>query len=50
MRAVHVAETNAIARAEAKQPLLVSRSLGGDGIAKPRSASRGTATVRPTVS
>jgi hypothetical protein len=34
MRLVHVAESKAIARAEAEQALLVLRSLGRDGIAK----------------
>jgi alkanesulfonate monooxygenase SsuD/methylene tetrahydromethanopterin reductase-like flavin-dependent oxidoreductase (luciferase family) len=41
MRAVHVAETDEIARAEAEQALLVSRSLGRDGIARTRIGFKG---------
>src|ERR671922_434537 len=41
MRAVHVAETDEIARAEAEQPLLESRRLGRGGIARTRIGFRG---------
>jgi alkanesulfonate monooxygenase SsuD/methylene tetrahydromethanopterin reductase-like flavin-dependent oxidoreductase (luciferase family) len=41
MRAVHVAESDEIARAEAEQPLLVSRALGRDGIARTRIGFKG---------
>jgi len=41
MRAVHVAETDEIARAEAEQPLLVSRKLGREGIARTRIGFKG---------
>jgi alkanesulfonate monooxygenase SsuD/methylene tetrahydromethanopterin reductase-like flavin-dependent oxidoreductase (luciferase family) len=41
MRAVHVAETDDIARAEAEQPLLVSRRLGREGIARTRIGFKG---------
>jgi alkanesulfonate monooxygenase SsuD/methylene tetrahydromethanopterin reductase-like flavin-dependent oxidoreductase (luciferase family) len=41
MRAVHVAETDEIAREEAEHALLVSRSLGRDGIAKTRIGFKG---------
>lgn len=41
MRAVHVAETDDIARAEAEQPLLVSRKLGREGIARTRIGFKG---------
>ena len=36
MRAVHVAETDELARQQAEQPLLTSRVLGREGIAKTR--------------
>jgi len=42
MRAVHVAETDAIARAEAEQPMLTSRRLGVEGIARTRIGFKGT--------
>ena len=41
MRAVHVAETDQIAREEAEQPLLTSRALSRDGIAKTRIGFQG---------
>jgi alkanesulfonate monooxygenase SsuD/methylene tetrahydromethanopterin reductase-like flavin-dependent oxidoreductase (luciferase family) len=41
MRAVHVAETDQIAREEAEQPLLTSRALARDGIAKTRIGFQG---------
>jgi len=41
MRAVHVAETDAIARAEAEQALLESDGLGSRGIAQTRIGFRG---------
>jgi alkanesulfonate monooxygenase SsuD/methylene tetrahydromethanopterin reductase-like flavin-dependent oxidoreductase (luciferase family) len=41
MRAVHVAETDEIARAEAEQPLLTSRKLGREGIARTRVGFKG---------
>ena len=41
MRAVHVAETDEIARAEAEQPLLESERLGSRGIAQTRIGFRG---------
>jgi alkanesulfonate monooxygenase SsuD/methylene tetrahydromethanopterin reductase-like flavin-dependent oxidoreductase (luciferase family) len=41
MRAVHVAETDAIARAEAEQPLLMSRKMGREGIARTRIGFKG---------
>jgi alkanesulfonate monooxygenase SsuD/methylene tetrahydromethanopterin reductase-like flavin-dependent oxidoreductase (luciferase family) len=42
MRMVHVAETDAIARAEAEQPLLTSRRLGVEGIARTCIGFKGT--------
>jgi alkanesulfonate monooxygenase SsuD/methylene tetrahydromethanopterin reductase-like flavin-dependent oxidoreductase (luciferase family) len=42
VRAVHVAETDAIARAEADQPLLTSRRLGVEGIARTCIGFKGT--------
>jgi alkanesulfonate monooxygenase SsuD/methylene tetrahydromethanopterin reductase-like flavin-dependent oxidoreductase (luciferase family) len=36
MRAVHVAETDELARKQAEQPLLTSRAAGRDGIARTR--------------
>jgi alkanesulfonate monooxygenase SsuD/methylene tetrahydromethanopterin reductase-like flavin-dependent oxidoreductase (luciferase family) len=42
MRAVHVAETDAVARAEADQPLLTSRRLGVEGIAHTCIGFKGT--------
>jgi alkanesulfonate monooxygenase SsuD/methylene tetrahydromethanopterin reductase-like flavin-dependent oxidoreductase (luciferase family) len=42
MRAMHVAETDAIARAEAEQPLLTSRRLGVEGIARTCIGVKGT--------
>ena len=41
MRAVHVAETDEIARLEAEQPLLTSRALGREGIANTRIGFKG---------
>jgi len=41
MRAVHVAETDEVARAEAEEPLLVSRKLGREGIARTRIGFKG---------
>lgn len=41
MRAVHVAETDAIARAEAEAPLLRSERLGREGIARTRIGFKG---------
>ena len=41
MRAVHVAETDEIAREEAERPLLTSRTLGREGIAKTRIGFKG---------
>jgi alkanesulfonate monooxygenase SsuD/methylene tetrahydromethanopterin reductase-like flavin-dependent oxidoreductase (luciferase family) len=41
MRAVHVAETDEIARAEAERPLLMTRTLGRDGIARTRIGFKG---------
>jgi alkanesulfonate monooxygenase SsuD/methylene tetrahydromethanopterin reductase-like flavin-dependent oxidoreductase (luciferase family) len=42
MRVVHVAETDAITRAEAEQPLLTSRRLGVEGLARTRIGFKGT--------
>jgi alkanesulfonate monooxygenase SsuD/methylene tetrahydromethanopterin reductase-like flavin-dependent oxidoreductase (luciferase family) len=42
VRAVHVAETDAIARAEAEQPLLTSRRLGVEEIARTCIGVKGT--------
>jgi alkanesulfonate monooxygenase SsuD/methylene tetrahydromethanopterin reductase-like flavin-dependent oxidoreductase (luciferase family) len=42
MRAVHVAETDAVARAEAEQPLLTSRRFGIEGIARTYIGVKGT--------
>jgi alkanesulfonate monooxygenase SsuD/methylene tetrahydromethanopterin reductase-like flavin-dependent oxidoreductase (luciferase family) len=42
MRAVHVAETDAIALAEAEQPLLASQRLGVEGIASTGIGAEGT--------
>jgi alkanesulfonate monooxygenase SsuD/methylene tetrahydromethanopterin reductase-like flavin-dependent oxidoreductase (luciferase family) len=41
MRAVHVADTDEIARAEAEQPLLMSRKLGREGITRTRIGFKG---------
>jgi alkanesulfonate monooxygenase SsuD/methylene tetrahydromethanopterin reductase-like flavin-dependent oxidoreductase (luciferase family) len=41
---VHVVETDAIARAEAEQPLLTSRRLGVEGIARTRIGFKGMST------
>ena len=41
VRAVHVAETDEIAREEAEQPLLNSRKMGREGIAKTRIGFKG---------
>ena len=45
MRAVHVAETDEIAREEAEQPLLTSRDLGREGIAKTRIGFKGNSAT-----
>lgn len=41
MRAVHVAETDEMARAEAEGPLMTSRRLGTEGIARTRLGFKG---------
>src|SRR6266511_942209 len=48
MRAVHVAETDAMARAEAEQPLLTSRGLGREGLARTRVGFKGNEDSPPT--